>query len=372
MRRFKFRIAAVTVASLTLVNFGPISAKAENVDAVSARVQSLEAELAAVKKENDLLRQIRRVRDENTALKNRTIPTDTAQSAPKSDTAQAAPQRNAIDKFRSARAADMPARPYTKAPVMVDPGYNWTGFYIGGNVGGAFDRSNASIAPTSPTTCVVTLAGACLPNNAFANELPYLTNSTGFNQAAFTGGLQAGYNRQFGKYVVGVETDFNFTGGSNSSTINATGPLLTPAFFPETISHKLDWFGTVRGRLGVTPVDRLLLYATGGLAYGRVASSTSITFNTPGIFFPFAGSASTIGTGWTVGGGGEWAFADHWSAKLEYLYVDLGTMSYLSGNGNPTGRATPSFFQTDVTTREHIVRAGVNYKFDWGPVVAKY
>jgi outer membrane immunogenic protein len=362
MRKSKFQIVAVAVASFTLVNFAPISAQAENVEAVSARVQSLETELAAIKKENDLLRQIKLARDENTSLKNRKMPAETAQGAP---------QKKPIDQFRSARAADMPARVYTKAPVMVDPGYTWTGFYVGGNVGGAFDRSNASIAPTSPTTCVVTLAGACLPVGAIVNELAYLNNSTGFNQAAFTGGLQAGYNRQFGKYVAGVETDFNFTGVNNSSTINATGPLLTPSFFPETISHRLDWFGTVRGRLGFTPADRLLLYATGGLAYGHVASSTGITFSTPGIFFPFAGSASATRAGWTVGGGGEWAFADHWSAKLEYLYVDLGTMSYLSGNGNPTGRATPSFFQTDVTTHEHIVRVGVNYMFG-GPVVAKY
>jgi outer membrane immunogenic protein len=186
-----------------------------------------------------------------------------------------------------------------------------------------------------------------------------------------TGGLQAGYNRQFDKYVVGIEADFNYTGVNNSATINATGPLLAPAFFPETISHRLDWFGTVRGRLGFTPADRLLLYATGGFAYGRVESSTSITFSTPGIFFPFTGSASTTRAGWTAGGGGEWAFADHWSEKLEYLYVDLGTMSYLSGNGNPFGFATPSFFQTNVTTHEHIVRVGLNYKFG-GPVVAKY
>lgn len=266
----------------------------------------------------------------------------------------------------------MPAKTYTKAPVTVDRSYNWSGFYIGGNVGAAIDRSTASIAATSPTTCVVTIAGACLPNNPFVNNLPALANSTGFNQTALTGGFQAGYNRQFGKFVAGIETDFNFTGGNVSSTINATGPFIAPAFFPETISHKLDWFGTVRGRLGITPADRLLLYATGGLAYGRVASSTNLTFSTPGIFFPFAGSASTINTGWTVGGGGEWAFADHWSAKLEYLYVDLGTMSYLSGDGNPFGRATPSFFQTDVTTREHIVRAGVNYKFDPRAIVAKY
>ena len=91
-------------------------------------------------------------------------------------------------------------------------------------------------------------------------------------------------------------------------------------------SDKLDWFGTVRGRLGFLATPTFLLYGTGGLAYGRVASATVNSFTaTPDIY---TGSTSTTRAGWTAGAGGEWMFAPNWSAKAEYLYVDLGTVGY--------------------------------------------
>ena len=158
-----------------------------------------------------------------------------------------------------------------------------------------------------------------------------------------------------------------------------------------TSTKRLDYLGTVRGRLGFLFTPTLLVYGTGGLAYGGVSSSTSIAqFNNDCVFFPgnclapasFAsGSFSNSRAGWTVGGGGEWLFAPKWSAKLEYLYYDLGRVTYASA---PLATGGGSFIPGIVsavlpahTTRfnGHIVRAGINFHFNAPPpppVYAKY
>jgi outer membrane immunogenic protein len=142
--------------------------------------------------------------------------------------------------------------------------------------------------------------------------------------------------------------------------------------YPTT--YKLDWFGTVRGRVGLLATPQLLLYATGGLAYGHVGA------NAPTIGLGWGGTHA----GWTVGGGGEYLFSNNWSIKLEYLYMDLGNFGGASVTTTTTTNAlsTPAVGFNTVTTlvstaawrthfTDNIVRVGINYHFS-GPVVAKY
>jgi outer membrane immunogenic protein len=141
-----------------------------------------------------------------------------------------------------------------------------------------------------------------------------------------------------------------------------------------TGSEEIDWFGTVRGRLGWTPTSPLLVYATGGLAYAHVQTGASFSIQT---IVPVAGqtgagstalSQSGTRAGWTVGGGLEWMFAPQWSVKGEYLYYDLGTVTLnqtlgLVGVGAGAGQFLGFNSQSAVHYTGNIARAGLNYKF---------
>lgn len=234
-----------------------------------------------------------------------------------------------------ALAADLPVKaPVYKAPVVA-PLYNWTGFYIGANLGGSFGHSSTDW----------TVAGT--------------PASTSHDMNGILGGFQAGYNWQTGSWVWGLEADIQATGQKGSSSLSHTYNLCAVAPCPVTntmtLENKLPWFGTFRGRVGFTPADRWLVYATGGLAYGDVKTNLTTTLTTG------AGateSASTTKTGWTVGAGVETAFAANWTVKVEYLYMDLG-----SAGNTFTGIAplTPVVTSSHVT--DNIVRAGLNYRF---------
>jgi outer membrane immunogenic protein len=218
-------------------------------------------------------------------------------------------------------AADMPARTYSKAPVYSAPAvvYNWTGFYIGGHVGGAF-------------------AG----NNTF-----------GSSDARFLGGVQGGFDYQFApNWVVGAEAQYSWlTGGSNNGVLFPGGSLVT---------SKNDQLGSVTGRLGYT-WGPALLYAKGGYAWRDNSNIGVSVAGTPAAF-------TTDGNhkdGYTVGAGLEYMFAPNWSAKAEYQYYNFGKTSFTSGPADIVG----------VSSRndEHTVKVGVNYRFGWGgPVAAKY
>lgn len=150
-------------------------------------------------------------------------------------------------------------------------------------------------------------------------------------------GLQAGFNWQSGAWVYGIGDDIQITGAKE---------------------WKFPWFGTLRGRLGFLPTDRWLLYVTGGLAVGE--AKYNMTFSQPGavrLFNPYSLSDDVTRAGWTVGGGVETALDNNWSAKLEYLYVDLGTRSIdaFDVDGAP--------FHVEYKIRSNIVRVGLNYKF---------
>jgi outer membrane immunogenic protein len=199
----------------------------------------------------------------------------------------------ALSLLSAANAADMPVnRPVYKA--VPAPVFNWTGFYVGAHIG--YGWGDALI-------------------DGFAAE-----------PAGIFGGAQIGYNWQAhgSRWVFGIEADIS------ASDINDTivGPTTTT----------LDYFGTVRARLGYAQ-DRALFYITGGFAYG----SNSVT--------ALLGTDDQFHTGWTVGAGLEWAFAQRWSAKVEYLYVDLGSELYNIGAG---GIVSLDF---------HTVKFGVNYRW---------
>jgi outer membrane immunogenic protein len=262
----------------------------------------------------------------------------------------------------SALAADLPARTYTKAPVMVDPGYNWTGFYAGGNVGYSWGRS-------SDTSTFTNGAGAVLSTSTGSSNLD-----------GVVGGGQAGYNWQMQNWVWGLEADIQGTGERGSRDISCPTGICTPGTLPPgffalvfvvpgaavaaSLDQKIDWFGTVRGRAGVLVDPRVLLYATGGLAYGGVNTSETIG----GTAF----SATDTRVGYTVGAGIEGALGGNWTAKLEYLYVDLGRTSgsfataiAASGGGAVTSGTLTSAYSSHVT--DNVLRVGLNYKFTSGP-----
>jgi outer membrane immunogenic protein len=252
-----------------------------------------------------------------------------------------------------ANAADLPARTYSKAPPpIVAPAYDWTGFYAGVNVGGVWSKDD--------------IAWAANPALFGAGFTPVL-NAAGtgaINATGVTAGGQAGFNFQVSPmWLVGVEADINYTDLSKGRTALVPPPGVAGTIVTSTFESK--WLATVRGRVGIIAAPGLLLYGTGGAAFADVRTSDFA-------FFAFDGSTNTAAsrttrTGWTAGAGAEWGFSGNWSAKIEYLYVDLGSVNYTSLNTLTAGAT----INHDHRFTENIVRVGLNYRFG-GPVVAKY
>jgi outer membrane immunogenic protein len=241
----------------------------------------------------------------------------------------------------SALAADLGARSYTKAPAMAAPASNWSGLYIGGNVGYGWGNENTDFSST--------------PADFGINNPSLRARSTGV-----IGGAQIGYNWQMGAIVAGLEADIQGS-GIKSSRRSPLFSIEAGAFLPgEFLSteQELSWLGTVRGRLGATVTPDLLLYATGGLAYGHIDASAN-TFFASDEQFPASFSKTKVG--WTAGGGAEWMFARNWSAKLEYLFVDLGNVTAIA---QPTLTTDTLRVANTWHTQENIARVGVNYHFN--------
>lgn len=248
------------------------------------------------------------------------------------------------------QAADLGRMPVKAPPIVAAPVWNWTGFYVGGNAGYGFgDRDSVD---TSGQVAVNV-------NNVLGGARPARVN---LDRDGFVGGGQIGYNWQFmPNWLVGIEADIAYTDFRDSTTVT-TLPLAGPGTLANTFSTRLDYLGTVRGRVGYV-FDRTLIYATGGLAYGRVRNSVNF-FGTAGQL-QFTGSESSVETGYTVGGGIEHAFLPNWTVKGEYLFYDLGrdtvNVAVIPGSG---GGGTG--YNSEFRNEGHIVRAGVNYKF--GPM----
>jgi outer membrane immunogenic protein len=218
----------------------------------------------------------------------------------------------------SASAADL----YTKAPAHVAPIYNWTGFYVGVNAGYAGGDTSYGL----DAAALGGLGVGKLKSNGFI------------------GGAQIGYNWQAGQFLYGLEADIQGADVDSNVSLGVGAPG------GGSLGTKLDYFGTVRGRIGLSPWERTVVYATGGLAYGQTSTS----------FFLPLGEKTKLG--WTVGAGFEYMLAQNWSFKTEYLYVDLGKdnldLSALAG-----GLPFPAGVSVSEQTRMHVVRAGVNYHF---------
>jgi outer membrane immunogenic protein len=229
----------------------------------------------------------------------------------------------------TARAADIApsvAAPAYKTPVIAL--YNWTGFYIGANLGYGWGRLNTDVN-------VGTVAGTA--NGELDGVL---------------GGFQAGYNWQMGRFVFGFETDLQLSDQKNSTSF--TCPAATCGVtVTATGEPRLPWFGTARLRLGYA-ADRWLVYATGGLAYGELR--TDVTVTAAGIGTA-TGSASTTRAALAVGGGVEYGITNNWSAKLEYLFINSGDV-----NNTTTLAGVGTVTHTD-RIKDHVLRAGVNYRF---------
>jgi outer membrane immunogenic protein len=274
----------------------------------------------------------------------------------------------------SAVAADLPSRGLPMAPPPPPPPL-WSGFYVGLNAGATFGGS------ATKTSAVPGFAAATWQNE-LATSTALATGSYPADDARFLGGGQIGYNFQASpSWLIGLEADIQGVAGSrstaNSSSLGIPAGFLEFILSNNTVAKRLDYLGTVRGRVGFLAAPTLLVYATGGLAYGEVGSTVAIgQANLP--FAPsFAsfGGYSDLRVGWTAGGGLEWLLAPRWSVKLEYLYYDLGSVTYASSPLSFAGLygSTPV-----VKTRfdGHVARMGLNYHFDWSepvaPLMAKY
>lgn len=195
----------------------------------------------------------------------------------------------AVAMISAAAAADFPTPPFYTAPAPLSSAYSWIGPYVGVTLG--YEWGTVDNNPTRPK--------------------------------GVAGGGEAGFNWQYGNFVYGGEADIQFSSADDT-------------FAPWQFAN--PWFGTVRGRAGVA-FGNVLVFGTAGLAYG------SLTANTAGNL-----SESHTSLGWTAGGGAEVGFAPHWSAKAEWLYLDLADRSYSVTGGN-NGLAA------------NLVRLGVNYRF---------
>jgi outer membrane immunogenic protein len=230
----------------------------------------------------------------------------------------------------AAGAADLPGRGPPPVYLPPPPVFSWTGFYIGLNAGYTFGGSNSVDVDTASGVAV---AGAQPIADAVAASA---TDNLSLNNSGFIGGGQIGYNLQFANsWLVGIEADIQGSGARSSATATGTAPIvgLAPLVAQSTISvnNAVDWLGTVRGRLGFLVTPALLIYGDGGFAYGGVHEGVDIASIIPPVTFgesPAFGSFTDTRTGWTAGGGLEWMFSPNWSAKLEYLYYDLGRATF--------------------------------------------
>lgn len=258
-----------------------------------------------------------------------------------------------------ASAADLAARPYTKAPVMVAV-YDWTGFYIGGNAGYSWGRSRTDYNIYNNTSNALLATGA-----------------SSFDMDGWVAGGQIGYNWQTQNTVWGFEADIQGTGQKGNAAYLCAGIIcsafntaINPANSPSnlTFEQKLEWFSTIRARAGYTFTPTVLGYVTGGLAIGSVKTNGVLTGFNGVVPSSLVFGDSNVRAGWTVGLGLEASLGGNWTGKIEYLYMDLGKVS---NSGILLLNAPPLRIDSQSRITDNILRVGVNYRFG-GPVVAKY
>jgi outer membrane immunogenic protein len=246
---------------------------------------------------------------------------------------------SAVALGEAAIAADIPptAPPPVYAPPV--PIFTWTGVYVGGQIGYAWGNQNINLGD---------------------NFGDFVT--AGFSASGVIGGAHVGYNLQLNQFVLGLEGDVD--GSSLSNTVSGViFPLGIPTF--ATYNSKADIQGSIRGRVGYA-WDRVLVYATGGIAFLGVNATL-----TTGFPFSSYNSTSSARVGWTIGGGLEYAVTSKWSIRSEYRYADFGQSTIFPTDFGLSGLGV--FINRHVT--ENRVQAGFSYKFDTAPsapAIAKY
>jgi outer membrane immunogenic protein len=263
-------------------------------------------------------------------------------------------------------AADMAVK---APPPQAVPSFDWSGFYFGMSAGYAFGGNSTSTFSGDPNIGETLITGRAGVTGTFVPAALSLRS-----EGALIAGAEAGYNYRVGIGVVGIEADLSaLSSKSNSSVVLVP---LTGGTFPDpfqtTLEKHIDWVGTVRGRLGVLASDRLLLYGTGGFAFGGTNTNLSVggsstTFNTGSshlVCFAstppcLVGNSSRTSVGWVAGGGFEYAVTDKITFKSEYLFIDLGHAT-VTATGTQTGTTPDVFIAARVNYDEQIVRAGLN------------
>lgn len=258
-----------------------------------------------------------------------------------------------------ASAADMAVKALPPPPV-VD---SWTGFYLGLNAGGIWGSNHLTATPADPGTTA--FWGPCFAAGACPRDYGRNTGTSG------EVGGQLGYNWQVRSFVVGVETDIQWTDVKSAPSVTTAGLGFTA--FNGAANSKLEWFGTTRGRVGFLATPNLLLYGTGGVAYGSVASSWTANFPAPSNQF-VAGFNRSTQVGWAAGAGAEWKFNHNWIVGVEYLHMELQSRSFgATGFGSPGCTASDCNFTVNANDfKTDTVRARLSYEFAGGPVLAKY
>ena len=239
-----------------------------------------------------------------------------------------------------ASAADLPL----KAPAVPVAAHNWTGFYLGANAGYGWGGStgNTIAVLSDPTALFTGYTGFQYPN---------------LSPSGVLGGGQIGYNYQTGNWVLGAVADFQF------ANLKDSGLADVPAFagFLETVqrhSANIDWFGTLRGRVGWS-FGQFLPYISGGLAYGKVSSTLTLT--APATGFLLSGETDEVKAGWAVGGGFEYALNTKVSLGVDYIYMDLGHTTVTATNQNFF--AFPAVLAMEHHYTANVVRGTINLRF---------
>jgi outer membrane immunogenic protein len=260
--------------------------------------------------------------------------------------------------------------------VAAERPHIWTGAYGGVNAGYAWGRQSAD---WSGDTDTLGGAGNALLNTALKDDLSFapISRATAIRSQGAMGGGQLGYNLQFGSWVAGIETDIQFSALDGDFSRSGVADIFIATFeHTAALKQSVDWFGTLRGRLGYLATDKLLIFGTAGLAYGRTELSGSVTNDVNGstsygasttIVCAVAngtclgGSDAKVSTGWAAGFGVEWAWRRDTTIKFEYLHIDLGDQSIRltplapsSGTGYATVNSSNAF---------DLLRAAVNVRF---------
>jgi outer membrane immunogenic protein len=237
----------------------------------------------------------------------------------------------ALISARPSLAADLGTRLPVKAPPAMVRAFSWTGCYLGGHVGWGWGQKTFADTPNGDLVDFF---------------IPGPQTSMDFTTNGFLGGGQIGCDYQFAtNWVVGVEGNFSWADISGSNTV--PGGILNNTPLTVTADAKTDWLASVTGRLGYA-WDHWLLYAKGGAAWAHDKYNFTSYLGT--------WAASQTRSGWTVGGGLEWAFTDNWSTKLEYQFYDFGNrdVSFINGSHSDV---------ENVKQQIQTVKLGLNYRF---------